>query len=104
MYLLPQNMGKRLFVGTTVTLFTIVNATKLIPYFYLDMINLSRFQTSLTLLPLVPVGTYLGFWMNKHINERAFNGVIYTILLILGIQMVSGFDPLSWLLNTAQNS
>ncbi len=98
MYLLPQNMGKRLFVGTTVTLFTIVNIAKLPSYFYLDMINVPRLQTSLLLLPLVPLGVFTGIWMNKHISETWFNRVIYTLLVLMGLNMVFGIDPVGWLL------
>lgn len=100
MYLLPQNMGKRLFVGTTVTLFTMVNILKLPSYFYLGMIDLSRLQMSLILMPLVPLGVYLGIWMNKHISETWFNRVIYIILVLMGLNMVWGIDPVGWLLES----
>lgn len=99
MFLLPQNMGRRLFVGTTVALFTMVNGLKLIPYFYLELINLDRLSTSLVLLPFVPIGTFLGVWMNKKLNETIFNRIIYTLLFILGIKLTTGFDPLSYVLN-----
>ncbi len=94
MFLLPQNMGRRLFVGTTVWFFTVVNAVKLIPYFYHELINFDRLSTSLILLPLVPVGTFLGVWMNKTLNEKAFNSVIYTILFLIGIKLITGIDPI----------
>ncbi|MEW6236049.1 MAG: sulfite exporter TauE/SafE family protein [Candidatus Omnitrophota bacterium] len=98
MYLLPQNMGRRLFVGTTVILFTIVNGLKLIPYFYLHLINLDRFSTSAFLLPFVPVGVFLGVWMNKKMNEKVFLGIIYTLLFVLGVKLTTGFDPIEYLM------
>ena len=96
MFLLPQNLGRRLFVGTTVILFTFVNALKLIPYFYLDMINLERLSVSLVLLPLVPIGTGLGVWMNQKLNETTFNTVIYVLLLLVGLNLTTGFDIVSF--------
>lgn len=99
MYILPQNLGRRLFVGTTVVLFTIVNAVKLIPYFYLDLINLDRMSVSLVLLPLVPIGTTLGVWMNKRLNEHVFNGVIYVLLVLVGLNLTTGFDPVTMLIH-----
>ncbi|NPU97558.1 MAG: sulfite exporter TauE/SafE family protein [Candidatus Omnitrophica bacterium] len=93
MYLFPQHLGRRLFVGTTVVLFAFVNALKLIPYFYHHMINLGSMQQSLILLPFVPLGTWLGVWMNQRINETVFSAVIYTILFLLGVNMITGFDP-----------
>lgn len=98
MYLLPQNMGKCLFVGTTVILFTFVNILKLPSYFWLGMIDGSRLYMSALLLPLVPLGVFLGIWMNKHISEAWFNRVIYIILVLMGLNMVCGFDPVAWLL------
>ncbi len=97
MFLLPQNLGRQLFVGTTVFLFTAVNAVKLIPYFYFHIINLERISTSLILLPLVPIGTYLGVWMNRRLNETAFNGVIYVFLLLIGFKLITGINPVGFL-------
>ncbi|MBN2328759.1 MAG: sulfite exporter TauE/SafE family protein [Candidatus Omnitrophica bacterium] len=96
MFLLPQHLGRRLFVGTTVFFFTAVNATKLVPYAYHDMINFDSMRQSLFLLPFVPVGTYLGVWMNKRINEKIFTGVIYAILFLIGMKLTIGFDPASY--------
>lgn len=96
MYLFPQHLGRRLYVGTTVILFTIVNGVKLIPYFYHDMINTSSMTSSLILIPFVPVGTYLGVWMNKTLNEEAFNAIIYIILFLVGMKFTIGFEPISY--------
>ncbi len=98
MYLLPQQLGRRLFVGTTVILFTVVNATKLIPYTYHHMINFESMVQSLYLLPFVPLGTTLGVWMNKKMNETLFNGFIYTILLLVGMKLTLGYEPISYLI------
>lgn len=88
MYLLPQNMGKQLYVGTTVWLFTFVNALKLIPYILLGMISLPRFSTSVFLMLFVPIGTLLGFWMNQRINETVFNAIIYIFMLLVGLKYI----------------
>ncbi len=98
MYLLPQNLGKRLYVGTSVVLFTLINAIKLIPYFLLGMITFPRLGTSLSLMLVVPIGTFLGVWMNQKINETVFNYIIYAIMIMVGIKFTTGFDPLSYAL------
>lgn len=99
MFLLPQDLGRRLFVGTTVILFTIVNGLKLIPYLALGLITFSRISTSLILLPFVPVGTFLGVWMNKRLNENVFKNIIYVLLFLLGLKLTTGFDPFEMILN-----
>lgn len=98
MYLFPQKMGRQLFVGTTVALFTVVNAVKLVPYALLDMINLNGLGVSLLLLPFAPMGTLLGVWMNRRLNEALFSNIIYAILFFVGVNYTFGWDPLSWLL------
>ncbi|MDP8244268.1 MAG: sulfite exporter TauE/SafE family protein [Candidatus Hinthialibacter antarcticus] len=92
MYLFPQNLGRQLYVGTTVVLFTIVNALKLVPFAIMGLISLDGLSTSAMLLPIVPIGTLLGVWMNKHMNETAFNSVIYVVLFLVGLQYTTGFN------------
>ncbi len=92
MYLFPQNLGRQLYVGTTVVLFTIVNALKLVPFALLGMINVEGLSTGALLLPIVPIGTLLGAWMNKHMNESVFNAVIYVVLFLVGLQYTTGFN------------
>lgn len=103
MFLLPQNMGRTIYVGTTVVLFTFVNAFKLIPYTYHHMIDFESMKQSFYLLPLVPVGTYLGVWMNKRINESAFNAVIYVFLFLIGLKLTTGFEPVSAIFHSIQS-
>ncbi len=89
MFLLPQKMDRKRFVGTTVIFFTLVNAAKLPPYIALDYITLERFKLSAALAALfVPLGVFLGIWMNTRINETWFNRIVYVVLLLAGIDLV----------------
>ncbi len=96
-HLLPQRLPRQIFVGTTVWFFTIANYVKLAPYAALGMLDLANLRISAMLLPLVPVGVYAGIWCNRRINDKWFNIVVYTLLLLVGIQLLSGYDPLSLL-------
>ena len=78
----PKTLEKELYTGTNVVLFTFVNASKVPFYIYLGMLDKHLFLKSLMLLPIIPVGTYLGIWMNKAVNEEIFNGVIYVTLFL----------------------
>ncbi|MFZ0451482.1 MAG: sulfite exporter TauE/SafE family protein [Desulfatiglandaceae bacterium] len=92
-YLLPQEMEKGLFVGTTAVFFTIVNYTKLIPYAYLGQLNPDNLLTSLLLSPLAPLGVLLGIKLHTRINGRLFYNLCYIFLLITGAKLF--FDGLS---------
>lgn len=76
-YLLEQRLSKRLLVGTAVIWAFVGNLLKLPTYFGLQLISPSTLLESLWALPLVPVGTFLGYWMYRRINERAFIIVMY---------------------------
>jgi uncharacterized membrane protein YfcA len=87
-YLLPQRMEKSLFVGTTVVFFTIINAVKLIPYFWLGLFDARNLSTSLMLAPLAPIGIMLGVWLVKRVNPKVFYALCYTFLFITGCKLL----------------
>lgn len=90
MYLLPQKLPKDLFVGTTVIFFAAMNVTKLIPYQYLGLLKVGNLLTILILSPLTYLGVVLGIYLNKRFNDIWFNRVIYTLLLLSGLQLIAG--------------
>lgn len=92
MYLLPQHMDRRLFVGTTVWLFALMNAIKLVPYVYLGLFPKENLTLSFALMPLVPLGVGLGVWLNRVTSEWLFKPLVYVILFITGIQLVTGLN------------
>ena len=104
MFLVPQRLPKEIFVGTNVLLFTFVNWIKL-PFFCLDrslvdlpvfapqaLITQGTLLTSLQFSPLVPLGVWLGVWLNRRFSEAIFVKVIYAILLLTGLQLIGNFD------------
>jgi len=104
MFLIPQRLPKEIFVGTSVLLFTCVNWIKL-PFFCIDrslvdwpvfapesLITPATLLTSAKFFPLVPLGVWLGVWLNRRISEKIFVKAIYTILLLTGLQLIFNFD------------
>lgn len=109
MFLIPQRLPKEIFVGTTVRGFTWINWIKL-PFFCVDrseipvdwlpaeaIINARTLHTSAALLPLIPVGVWLGVWLNRRISEPSFVNEIYLLVLLAGFQLIFDFDPAAWL-------
>jgi uncharacterized membrane protein YfcA len=92
MYLLPQQMNKTVFVGTTAIFFTIVNYVKLVPYTWIGLLDSSNLKTSLALVILAPIGVRLGMYMHHRINERLFYWICYVLLVGAGGKlMYDGF-------------
>ena len=93
-YLLPQRLGRQVYVGTTVVFFTVVNHLKLVPYGLLGLLEVNNLVLSLILLPMVPVGVWLGVWLNRRISERAFLVVVYVLLFATGLKLLGVPIPL----------
>ena len=46
----------------------------------------------LFLIPLIPIGSYLGKYMHHRVSESQFNRVILVLTLLAGIQLISGIN------------
>jgi len=88
LYVFAQGLGKTLFVGTVAWTFTLINLSKLPFYTYIGLIDAQVVLFDLWLIPLVPLGAYLGKWMHNRVNEKSFNRIIMILTLIAGIQLV----------------
>ncbi|MEM7333145.1 MAG: sulfite exporter TauE/SafE family protein [Chloroflexota bacterium] len=89
-YVLPQNLPRNIFVGTTTLFFFIINVLKLIPYSLLGLIQSGNLIAMVFLIPAAFIGVRLGVWMNKRVDQTVFNSVIYLFLLLTGIQLILG--------------
>jgi uncharacterized membrane protein YfcA len=108
MFLIPQNLPKTLFVGTNVLIFTWVNWIKM-PFFCLgqDLVNLpglpkvslinwETLKISALLMPLVPLGVWIGVQLNRRFTEKWFTRAIYSFLFLAGIQLIFNFNIAGW--------
>jgi uncharacterized membrane protein YfcA len=92
-YLLPQQMDKTIFVGTTVVFFTIVNLIKLVPYYFLGQLNGENLLLSLIFAPLAPLGVWIGLKLHDRVNQLLFYNLAYLFLLITGAKLLyDGFS------------
>ena len=98
MYLLPQNLSRRLFVGTILIFFFVVNLIKLIPYTILGLLQVGNILTIVVLAPIIFVGVKLGVWLNERFDNTWFNRVIYLLLFLTGVQLVAGESLIALLL------
>jgi len=83
-YMLPQRIDKTLFVGTSVWFFFVINYVKLIPYGLLGQFSIENLGTSLVLLPLAPVGIWLGIKLHKMVPEDIFYRIAYFLVFVTG--------------------
>lgn len=88
LYVFAQGMGKSMFVGTVAWIFTFINISKLPFFFGIGLIDRKILLFDLTLVWLVPIGSYMGKWMHDRISEQIFNRIIMVMVLFAGIQLV----------------
>ncbi len=87
-FLLNQGLPRALFMGTTVIYFFGVNTIKLIPYTVIPgLINWDSILTGLILIPLAPLGTWVGKWLCDRMSEAVFRNTILIIIFFTGLQL-----------------
>jgi uncharacterized membrane protein YfcA len=87
-YLLPQRLDKTRYVATVSVFFMVANAVKLVPYAWLGQFSVANLATSLVLAPLVPLGVWLGLWLQNRINTVWFYRISQGCLLATGVQLI----------------
>ena len=86
-YLLPQKLHPKVFMGTCAMFFWITNYVKLIPYFILGQLDSQNLQTSLVLLPLAPIGVGFGYYLHTRVSTKKFYNIFNFFLIITGYKL-----------------
>jgi hypothetical protein len=86
--MLRQGLRKEIYTGTSVLFFAAANAIKLIPYGMLGQLSVTNLSVSAVLLPLVPLGVFLGVWINRKLPEKIFFFIILTAVMLVGIKLI----------------
>jgi hypothetical protein len=87
-YLLPQRMDKTRFLATTVIFVLFMNYVKLVPYAWIGQFSTENLCTSLVLLPLAPLGMWLGIRLHRIVPEWLFYRVCYSLLFLVGLKLL----------------
>jgi len=88
-YLLPLRMKPIVYAGTAAVFFAVVNLAKWVPYAWLGLFDRANLATSLLLMPLAPLGVWLGVWLARRIEARWFYIVAYTGMFFTGAKLLS---------------
>ena len=99
LYMFAQGMGKSLFVGTVAWTFTLINLTKLPFYIGVGLVDFSVLKFDAILVPLIPLGSWLGHWMHHRVSEKRFNRIIMVLTFVTGIQLIAGVNLIHWALD-----
>ncbi len=87
-YVLPLRLPPLTFTATMAVFFATVNLSKWIPYAWLGLIDLRNMATSLLLLPLAPLGVWLGVWLTRRIRPTWFYRLAYSGMFLAGTKLL----------------
>lgn len=87
--MLPQQLPKVSFAGTTTLFFAVVNAAKIIPYQHLRPYAMADVLSAAALIPIALLGTYLGAYLTRRIADKWFFGFIQLGLFVLSLKLIT---------------
>jgi uncharacterized protein len=76
------------FTATMAFFFFVINLAKWLPYGWLGLLDLRNMTTSLVLLPLAPLGVWLGVRLARRISPVWFYRFLMTGMLLTGCKLV----------------
>lgn len=88
MYLLPQQLEKKKFAGTSCAFFWLMNLIKLVPFTMLGRIQPDNLKLGAVLLPVIPIGVALGWWLTHKTEQKYYTILIYVVLLITSVVLI----------------
>ncbi|MBR7793474.1 sulfite exporter TauE/SafE family protein [Undibacterium sp. FT147W] len=87
-YLLSWRQPRETFVATTVFFFSVINLAKLPFYIALGLFSIDTLTMSALMLPLVPVGVWIGMRLLQRIPERPFYLFATAALGLSGVKLL----------------
>lgn len=88
-YVIPLRLSPLKFTATMAFFFFVINLSKWIPYAWLGLLDTRNMATSLVLLPLAPIGVWVGVKLARRINQVLFYRLLYLGMFLTGIKLVS---------------
>ena len=87
-YVIPMRLSPVHFTATMAFFFFVINLSKWIPYAWLGLLDWRNMATSLVLLPIAPIGVWVGVWLARRISQRLFYGCLYAGMLLTGLKLL----------------
>ena len=76
------------FVAGVVFSIALINLFKLIPYFYLEILNFEKLYSYLIFSPIAIIGVILGHWMNSKLSDNSFFTIINIFVVIGSLRLI----------------
>ena len=87
-YVIPLRLSPIKFTATMAFFFFVINLSKWIPYAWLGLLDLRNMATSVALLPLAPIGVWIGVRLARRISSMWFYRVLYGGMFLTGCKLL----------------
>lgn len=87
-YVMPLKLSPVAFTATMAVFFAAINASKWVPYYALGLIDTTNLLASAALLPLAPLGVWVGVRVVRVIPSRLFYGLFELGMLLTGLKLL----------------
>ena len=87
-YVIPMRLSPIKFTATMAFFFFVINLSKWIPYGVLGLLDMRNMATSLVLLPIAPIGVWVGVKLARRISPVLFYRLLYLGMLLTGVKLV----------------
>ena len=87
-YVLPLRFDPKIYTGTSVIFFAVVNAIKLGPYAALGQFDRVVLVSAFAMLPLAVISTLFGAWIIKRMRAEVFYPLMYVMIALVGVKLV----------------
>ncbi|HSO44494.1 MAG TPA: sulfite exporter TauE/SafE family protein [Rhodoferax sp.] len=88
-YMIPMRLSPIRFTATMAFFFFVINLAKWLPYAWLGLLDWRNFATSVVLLPLAPIGVWVGVKLARCISQVLFYRFLYVGMLLTGVKLLS---------------
>ena len=87
-YLLLQDVTPRVFIATSAIFFFLLNWIKVPYYWYADLFDFQLLWQIAWLLPLVPIGVWVGRWGASKVDKGTFEWIITGLLVVAALLLI----------------
>ncbi|HMN43382.1 MAG TPA: sulfite exporter TauE/SafE family protein [Povalibacter sp.] len=87
-YVLPQQLPKAVYAGTTTIVFAAINAVKLLPYWALGQFTPANLRAAAWLMPVAVAGTFIGVRLVRILPQKTYFGFVQIVLFIVSAKLI----------------
>lgn len=87
-YLIPLRLSPLRFTATLAFFFFVINLCKWLPYAWLGLLDARNMATSLALLPIAPLGVWIGVRLARRIQPTLFYRLVHAGMFLTGCKLV----------------